>query len=87
MTTAPRLLSREQAAAYVGLSPAQFDQEVKAGTFPERFPLASTRRALWDRAALDRAMDARMTGSVEQEGFDARRDRWRARQDRQANAR
>lgn len=83
-----RLLSRVQAAQYVGLSPTQFDEEVRAGTFPRPFPLAKTRRVLWDRAALDRALDARMSVTVEVEGFDERRERWRrrARQDRQAAA-
>ena len=83
-----RLLSREQAAEYVGLSPSQFDAEVRAGTFPRPFPLARTRRVLWDKAALDRALDARMSVTVEVEGFDERRERWRRRavQGRQAAA-
>lgn len=83
-----RLLSRVQAAAYVNLSPNQFDEEVKAGTFPSPFPLARTRRVLWDKAALDRALDARMSVTVEVEGFDERRERWRRRavQGRQAAA-
>lgn len=53
----PRLLSREEAAAYVGLSPTTFDLEVAAGTFPGPFPLTSARRRLWDIRALDAAID------------------------------
>lgn len=55
----PRLLSREEAAAYVGLSPSQYDEEVRAGTFPQPYPLKKTRRRLFDRMALDRMLDAR----------------------------
>jgi predicted DNA-binding transcriptional regulator AlpA len=87
----PRLLSREQAAQYLGISPTQLDAEVRAGTFPPPFRLARTRRTLWDRAALDRALDARLTSVVEIDqggSFDERRERWRrSRQDRQEAAR
>lgn len=85
MTTS-RLMSRDQAAAYVGISPTQFDEEVAAGTFPGPFPLARTRRVLWDRVALDRAIDARLTSVVEiaQGGtFDERRNQWRRRRARE----
>jgi predicted DNA-binding transcriptional regulator AlpA len=87
----PRLLSRDQAAAYLGISPTQLDAEVRAGTFPPPFRLARTRRTLWDRAALDRALDARLTSVVEIDqggSFNERRERWRrSRQDRQEAAR
>lgn len=53
----PRLFSRAQAAAYCGISENQFDEEVKAGTFPAPFPLRRTRRVLWDRVALDRTRE------------------------------
>jgi len=62
MTEPPvsRLMDRRQAAAYVGLSPNAFDAEVAAGTFPGHYPLTRIRRRLWDRRALDDAMDRAM---------------------------
>lgn len=53
----PRLLPRDKAAAYVGLSPNTFDRQVAAGTFPAPFPLTGLRRRLWDVRALDAAID------------------------------
>lgn len=78
----PRLLSREQAAAYVGLSPEAFLQEVVAGTFPHPFPLKRTKRRLWDKSELDRILDARLVVEVEGD-WDERERRWQARQGRQ----
>jgi hypothetical protein len=52
----PRGLSVEQASAYVGLSVPSFLAEVKLGRYPGHVPSA-TRRQVWDRHALDRAMD------------------------------
>jgi predicted DNA-binding transcriptional regulator AlpA len=52
----PRGLSEPQAAAYVGVSPDTFRAEVKAGRLPQ--PVRLGRRVVWDRLALDRAMDA-----------------------------
>ena len=54
----PRYLSREQAAAYVGVSPDTFENEVARGYWP-----AARRRGdkggrlTWDRCALDAAAD------------------------------
>ncbi len=53
---APRLLTREQAAAYVSVSPNTFDEMVKAGRMP-RPRLLSRRRRAWDVRALDAAID------------------------------
>ncbi len=53
----PRVLSREQAAAYVGLSVAAFDQRVKAGKLPTPLPADVYGRARFDRAQLDRQLD------------------------------
>lgn len=50
----PRLLSRERAAAYCGISPSLFD-EYLAVTIP---PVGIGRRKLWDVKALDRWLDA-----------------------------
>lgn len=54
----PRLLSRTQAAAYVGLSPATFDAAVGKGVLPAPIALGESRRIMWDREALDAAIDA-----------------------------
>ena len=59
---APRGLSLDLAAAYVGLTPKVFLDDVKAGRFPQpsRHGKADSRkpqRTVWDRDALDRAMD------------------------------
>jgi len=54
----PRWLSRELAAAYVGVSATLFDQEVAAGKWPagERRG-AKGGRVTWDRQALDLRSD------------------------------
>lgn len=59
----PRYLSREQAAAYVGVSPNLFDSEVAAGAWPKGERRGSHRskrpRLTWDRKLLDRNSDMR----------------------------
>ena len=52
----PRGLSREQAAAYVGVSPTFFDQLVTDRSMPR--PKRIGRRCLWDRIQLDAAFTA-----------------------------
>ena len=52
---APRGLSREQAAAYVGVSVAIFDAMVKDGRMPK--PKAINSRNVWDLTKLDAAFD------------------------------
>ncbi len=49
----PRGLTREDAAAYCGLSPEGFDAWVKRGIIPG--PIPGTQR--WDRKAIDLALD------------------------------
>ena len=49
----PRLLTREQAAAYCGLSVHGFSEWVRSGRLPG--PLLGTIR--WDRRAIDAAID------------------------------
>ncbi len=49
----PRLLTREQAAAYCGLSVHGFSEWVKTGRLPG--PIRGTIR--WDRKAIDAALD------------------------------
>jgi predicted DNA-binding transcriptional regulator AlpA len=55
-TLAPRLISREAAAAYVNVSPTTFDAMVKGGTMPKPRRLSGRRKA-WDVRALDTAVD------------------------------
>ena len=52
----PRGLSREQAAAYVGISPSFFDMLVKDGRMPG--PTRMNSRTVWDRLKLDTAFEA-----------------------------
>jgi predicted DNA-binding transcriptional regulator AlpA len=53
---APRLVSREAAAAYVCVSPNTFDEMVRDGRMPRPRLLGERRRA-WDVRALDDAVD------------------------------
>jgi predicted DNA-binding transcriptional regulator AlpA len=55
-TLAPRLISREAAAAYLSLSPNTFDDLVKSGKMPQPKVLTNRRKA-WDLRALDIAID------------------------------
>lgn len=52
----PRGLSREQAAAYLGIGTTLFDALVKEGTLPG--PKHLRGRTVWDRHALDAAFEA-----------------------------
>jgi hypothetical protein len=47
----PRGLCRAAAAAYIGVSPAMFDEMVKDGRMPP--PKAINARRVWDRHGLD----------------------------------
>lgn len=51
----PRMLSREQAARYVGVSTTQFDKEVGEGRWPR--PERRGSRITWDRALIDMVQD------------------------------
>jgi hypothetical protein len=51
----PRLLSREAAAAYCGMSPNHFDDEISHAVPALKFG----RRKLWDVKALNRWLDER----------------------------
>jgi hypothetical protein len=53
----PRLIAREQAAAFVCVSPRLFDQMVGAGRMPSPRILSEKRRA-WSVAELSAAADA-----------------------------
>lgn len=63
-TLAPRLISREAAAAYVCVSPNTFDAMVKAGTMPPARKLTGKRHA-WDVRSLDAAIDNLPVDGVE----------------------
>lgn len=67
-TLAPRLISREAAAAYVCVSPNTFDEMVDDGRMPRPRLLGGRRRA-WDVRALDAAIER-----LPVEGDDARGD-------------
>jgi hypothetical protein len=51
-----RGLSRDEAAMYIGISPAKFDQLVVAGRMPAARRIDG--RKIWDVRALDIAFDA-----------------------------
>lgn len=54
----PRLLSRDEAARYVGVCSAVFDEEVKRGIWPPALRRGGKGgRLTWDRIMLDRAAD------------------------------
>ena len=54
----PRLLGREEAARYVGVSPSVFDAECRAGLWPPAMQRGERGgRLTWDRRALDAAAD------------------------------
>ena len=52
----PRGMRREDAARYVGVSPTKFSQWVSDGLMPEGRRVEGV--TLWDRLALDDAMNA-----------------------------
>jgi hypothetical protein len=56
-TLAPRLISREAAAAYICVSPNTFDAMVRDGRMPRPRVLTPGRKA-WDVRLLDQAIDA-----------------------------
>lgn len=74
----PRLLTREQAAAYCGLSATVFSRWIKAGRIPA--PISGTAR--WDKKALDVALDT-ASGLNSHDQLNAL-DNWRARHARDA---
>lgn len=49
----PRLLSREEAATYCGVSPHHFEDTIGKAVSP----IQVGRRVLWDREAIDRWID------------------------------
>lgn len=68
VSLAPRGLSRAQAAAYIGVSPAKFDELVKDGRMPAAKRIDA--RTVWDRVSLDEAFSA-LPGGEEVNPWDA----------------
>lgn len=54
-----RCFDRKEAASYVGVSVGTFDKLVRTGEIPSSIELFG--RKVWDRRALDGAVDAKMT--------------------------
>ena len=54
-TLAPRLISREAAAAYVGVGTSKFDEMVVDGRMPR--PRCIDRRKVWDTRLIDAQID------------------------------
>jgi hypothetical protein len=72
----PRFLTREQAAAYVGVSPALFDLEVATGIWPAARERGQKGGLLtWDRVGLDMRADQDLPSrsSTVIDDFEARR--------------
>jgi predicted DNA-binding transcriptional regulator AlpA len=67
----PRGLSRDEAAAYIGVSPSLFDILVKDGRMPS--PKRINSRVVWDRLKLDAAFEA-LDDTDANDGTD---DEWR----------
>ena len=70
VSLAPRGLSREEAAAYIGVSPSLFDILVKDGRMP--VPKRINSRVVWDRLKLDVAFE--VLDGTDADGAD---DEWR----------
>lgn len=51
----PRLLSEDEAAAYLGVGKTRFREKWQARVWPQ--PIREGRRVLWDRKALDSFVD------------------------------
>jgi hypothetical protein len=67
----PRLLNRQQAASYCGLSVQGFSQWVKVGRLPGSLPGT----ARWDMKAIDAALDS-VSGVADREDMPAL-DQWK----------
>ncbi|AWC24966.1 hypothetical protein CO731_04459 [Aminobacter sp. MSH1] len=61
----PRGLSREEAAAYVGVSPTLFDEMVKDARMPR--PKRINSRTVWDIRQIDKAFDKLPGGDVDED--------------------
>ncbi|WP_206659569.1 helix-turn-helix transcriptional regulator [Hansschlegelia zhihuaiae] len=73
----PRGLPRDQAAAYLGLTPRQFMARVREGHLPGPIPGSQ----IWDRAALDAWLDqvGGLVQRVPNTSAEAEYEAWKAR--------
>jgi predicted DNA-binding transcriptional regulator AlpA len=62
-----RMLSREEAAVYTGVSASLFDQMVADGRMPK--PTRINSRVLWDIKKLDAAIDALDTSDIDSDAW------------------
>lgn len=69
-----RLLSRPEAAAYVGVSPTTFDRMMGDGLMPA--PKRVYVRVLWDVRNLDAAIDCLPGGGVSTDAVDTASNDW-----------
>jgi predicted DNA-binding transcriptional regulator AlpA len=65
----PRCLSRCEVAYYSGISPTLFDEMVKDGRMPK--PIRINSRTVWDRHAIDAAIDALACTEVDDDEWEA----------------
>jgi predicted DNA-binding transcriptional regulator AlpA len=72
-TLAPRLIGRDAAAAYVGVSPNTFDKMIADGLMPSPRRL-SERRLAWDMRELDTAIDRLPRNGIADDNTDADTD-------------
>ncbi len=83
----PRLLTRAQAASYLGLTVTGFNTGLGEGTWPDPV-IPYGRIKLWDRRRLDEAVDT-LSGyaiqtreQIEEDDWRRRRDAWRTERQR-----
>ncbi len=80
----PALMGVEVAAAYCNMSVDSFERCVEAGRVPAAVTDLPVRRKMWQRAALDAAINRRVGGEHDRQ---ARKAEWRRRhQDRSPDA-
>jgi len=69
-----RLLSRFEAAAYIGVGPTTFDRMMADGFMPG--PKRVYARVLWDVRALDAAIDCLPSGGDSSDATDSDANEW-----------
>lgn len=84
----PRLLTRAQAASYLGLLVTAFNEGLEDGAWPAPITIHG-RTKLWDRRRLDEAVDTLSGYAIEAQEQEAeeedrkrRRDAWRSERNR-----
>ena len=83
---ARRCFNRREAASYINVSPTHFEKMVHKGAMPQ--PMSDfDRRRVWDKHAIDRALDARShiysnAASGNEDPLDSELAEWRAKNGR-----